>query len=183
MQNLGIPLTIFDISGYSEIKDIELNPFLEEFHVDKQLILKRFKRGEVVIPELVDIPIEESLELTKENELYKTKGLEIAKRHYKQKADFVIIYRKPHILNYKDLSEAAFKIFFFMIDKKLSLGVDYVVMSVPELCLELDMSRPPITKALVELVRNKIIYKRTDTVWWINPNYFYAGNRLNIKTK
>lgn len=180
---LGIKTSLFDVASYGEIKEADDNPFLEAFHVDKQIVIKRFKKGEVVIPEIADIPIEESMELTKENELLKKKGLEIGKRHYKQKADFVIIYRKPHILNYKDLSEAAFKIFFLILDSKLSLGIDYVVMSLPELCVELGMTRPTISKGMVELVRNKLIYKRTDTVWWVNPNYFFAGNRLNIKTK
>lgn len=179
---IGIKASIFDIDSYNQIKDTDSNPFLENFHVDKHIVLKKFKKGEVVIPDLVEIPIEESEELTRENDLLKKKGLEIAKRTYKQKADFVLIYRTP-LLNYRDLSEAGFKIFFFILENKLSLGIDYIVMDIPECCVELGLSRPTIAKGIVELVRNKIIYKRTNSVWWINPNYFYAGNRLKIMTK
>lgn len=179
---IGIRSSIFDVDSYNQIKDLDSNPFLENFHVDKHMVLKKFKKGEVVIPDIVEIPYAESEELTKENELLKKKGLEIAKRVYKQRADFILIYRNP-LLNYRDLSEAAFKIFFLILDQKLSLGIDYIVMDISECCLELGLTRPTITKGIVELVKNKIIYRRTSSVWWINPNYFYAGNRLKILTK
>jgi len=179
---LGIKNSIFDISTFGEIKEIEVNPFLEELRIDKHLVIKRFKKGEVVIPEQIEISDEESKHLTAENEELKVKGLEIAKRVYKQKAAFVLIYSNP-IIDYKSLSESSFKIFFYILDKKLSLGIDYIVMTIPECCLELNMTRPTITKGIVELVKAKMIYRRADSVWWINPNYFYAGNRLKIDTK
>lgn len=170
------------IKTFGELQDSSSNPFLEELHIDKRIVLKRFKKGEVILPEENDISTEHSEELQKENEKLKEIGLEIGKRQYKQKASFVLLYSQP-ILNYKELSEASFKVLFFILDRKLSLGIDYVILSIPECCVELSMSRPTITKAFVELVNQKLLARRTDGVWWINPNYFYAGNRLKILTK
>lgn len=175
-------MILTNIKTFGEIQDSTSNPFLEELHVDKRIVLKRFKKGEVIVPDESNITLQHSEELSKENEKLKEIGLEIGKRQYKQRATFVLLYSQP-ILNYKALSEASFKVLFFIIDKKLSLGIDYVILSIPECCVELEMSRPTISKAFVELVNQKLIAKRADGVWWINPNYFYAGNRLKILTK
>lgn len=170
-----------EIITFSDIKDFKKNPFVEELVINKTTTLKRFKKGEVIINEDESLSIKDREELTKENEELKSIGLEIGKIKIRQKANFVLLYIP--IFKYKSLSEISFKIWFYIIESKLNLGQDKIILGIDECCEELNASRPTITKGLVELVKNKIISKQCDNVWWINPNYFYAGNRLKINTK
>lgn len=182
MPELGIKPSPFEINSFAEVIKTDDNPFLDNLVIDKKLVLKRFKTGEVVMPDEGQITNEESKRLTEENKNLNDVGLTVAKKQYKQRASFVLIYNNP-MVNYKALSEASLKMLFFIFERKVGLGLDFIVLSVNECCTELNLSRPTITKGFVELIRNKLISKREDNVWWINPNYFYAGNRLKILSR
>ena len=173
---------IYDVINFSDIKDIEKNPYLDHLVINTYTTLKGFKSGEVVMPDEIDLPPEEIKRLTEDNKDLKKKGLGYAKRQTKQSASFTIVYNNPH-LNFRDLSGCALKIIHLIWEKKLAIGSDFVVLDVNECCVELSVTRPTVVKAFVELVRNKVLHKRNDYNWWINPNYFYAGNRLKINTK
>ena len=70
-----------------------------------------------------------------------------------------------------------------MLENRINLGSDAIIFSIDELCKELKSTRPTVTKGIIDLVSNNIICKQLENVWWINPAYFYAGNRLKIRTK
>jgi hypothetical protein len=172
---------ITEINNFSEIPDNDKSPFVEELQINTTKVLKRFKKGEVILDEHENLSFQESKSLTIQNEKLKLKGLEIGQIKVKQKAEFVIIYTNN--IPYKNLSEVSFKIFHYILDKRISLGSDMIILSIEDCCEHLKFTRPTVAKGFVELVKNKIIAKRCENVWWINPNYYYAGNRLNIKTK
>lgn len=178
---LLIKNNVEEINNFSEIPDNDKSPFVEELHINTTQVLKRFKKGEVVLDVNESISYQEAKNLTIQNENLKQKGLEIGQVKIKQKAEFVIIYTNN--IPYKNLSEISFKIFHYILDKRISLGSDIIILSIEDCCEHLQSTRPTVTKGFVELVKNKIIAKRCDNVWWINPNYYYAGNRLNIKSK
>lgn len=176
--NFGIRETI---ESFSDIQDFDKNPFIEELVINETNVLKRFKKGEAVIDEANTLSLEEINKLTKEHEEIQTKGLEIAQVKTRQKAEFILLYIP--MFDYKNMLEISFKILFFIIERKINLGNDSVILSINECCIELKSTRPTISKGFVDLVNKKILAKKYDNVWWINPNYFYAGNRLRIKTK
>ena len=180
-EDLGINLYSSNITSYTEIMETNKNPFIQELKIDKRIVLKRFKKGEIVDNEQGNLPLKEAEALTKENEDLKDKGVEIGKRIHKQRAKFILLYNEP-LLDYRNMSEIGFKILFYIFERKLNLGNDTVILSIAECCTELNTSRPTVTKGFVELVRNKLLAKKYDNVWYINPCYFFAGNRERIMT-
>lgn len=180
-EELGIKLHNHQITSYNEIVEVDKNPFIQELKIDKRIVLKRFKKGEIVDNEQGNLPLSEAKALTEENEQLKDKGVEIGKRINKQRAKFILLYNEP-LLDYRNLSEISLKMLFFIFERKLNLGNDTVLLSINECCTELNASRPTVTKGFVELIRAKLLAKKYDNVWYINPCYFFAGNRERIMT-
>lgn len=176
------PTVRFDITKMDELSHVDENPFLHNVKFDTKIILKRFKKGVVVDNEECSIPLDKSIELTKQREEIKKIGLDIAQRKTRQIGAFVLLYTNP-LINYKNMSEVTFKILFLIIDKRLNYGNDTIVLSIEDCCTELSVTRPTVQKGLIELIRNKVIYPRMTNVWWINPTYIFNGNRTNIKSK
>ncbi len=178
-------MTDFGISSkYTSINDIaskNQNPFLEHLMINQRTVLKRFKRGEAIITDKVSHSDKVEELNQQQKELYKL-DLSIGKLVYKQMSPFVLIYTDK-VIDYKKLSGVTFKLLFFIIYEKLSLGNDFIIMDSKELVEKLDISRNSAYTAILELVNNGILDKRNDYNWWINPNYFYCGNRLSINTK
>src|SRR5882757_2235851 len=100
---------IYETKSFKDIKDADLNPFLEEIKYKSQIILKRFKKGEAVIPDSIEIKMEEVHELTKQNSELDSKGLGIGKLKKKQIASFVLLYTDQKI-DYKKLSSICNKV-------------------------------------------------------------------------
>lgn len=172
------------IEKYSSINDIVTktqNPFLEHLVISERTVLKRFKRGEAIMTAKMNNLSEINVLTKQERELNKV-DLSIGKLVTKQTSPFVLLYTDKTI-DYKELSGVTFKILFFIIYEKLSLGSDFIIMDSKELVERLDISRNSAYTGILELVNNKIIDKRNDYNWWINPNHFYCGNRLSINTK
>lgn len=168
-------------NSINEIKERDKNPFLEQLVISERIILKRFKRGEAVVTDKIS-KIEDIKSLTKQNKELVKVDLNIGRLVRKQTSPFVLVYT-DRVMNYRELSGTTLRVLFYIMYEKLSLGNDYVVMDSKELVDKLDISRNSAYTALLELVNNKLIDKRNDYNWWINPNYFYCGNRLSINTK
>lgn len=147
------------------------NPFLNTITFNSKTVLKKVKRNDNV-PENI---------LNDDKELNKI-GFGIGKTKEKQKANFLLLYLDDFI-PFENLSNSTLRVVFYMLKYKVGLNQDIIVVSVKELESKMNLSRPSITKAFIELINNNIIAKRDANVWWINPTYFYSGNRLNIRTK
>lgn len=165
--------------NYSDIPDSNNNPFIQTLKVNTKLKLSRYKRDETINNEEGTIDIDKQLELEKEQERLKQLGIEIGKLVTRKSVSFIALYNAP-IFNYSSLSLPSFKILFYILDEKVHFNRDYVVLSIKECCIKFDLTLPTVCKSFTELANNKIISKRLDNVWWINPNYFYAGDREKI---
>lgn len=168
------------VVSYKDIVEYDRNPFLEHLNINSTTTLKRVKKDKLINNEDNSISKKEVKEISKNNDELKQVGLEIGIVKTKQMADFVLIYLP---FPYSRISEIGFKIFFYLLENRINLGSDAVVFSMDELCKGLETTRPTVSRGIVDLVNNNIICKQLENVWWINPNYFYAGNRLKIKTK
>ena len=60
-------------------------------------------------------------------------------------------------------------------------GRDYVILSVDKAMKLSKMSEKTLRNSINELIDNSYIIKRRDIphCYWINPNYFFVGNRMN----
>lgn len=182
MSETEISLYAFESKSFKELKESDLNPYIEEIKFKSQTILKRFKKGEAVISETSNLDFEEIQSLTLQNTALNLKGLSLGKIKEKQIASFILLYTDLK-MNYKKISSVTLKTLLYILYEKVNLGCDYIILTPKELIENLQLSKNNSYDVFVELVNNKILYKRTDSVWWINPNYFYAGNRLKIIRK
>ncbi len=171
-------------NNYTSVLDIvkrDTNPFVEHLKINERITFKRFKRGEAVITDKVQ-DIQQITELTEENKRLGNLDLGIGKLKTKQTASFVLLYVDKN-LHYKNFTGITFRILFYILYEKLSLGSDYIIMDANELVAQLNISKSSAYTSILELVNADILDKRNDYNWWINPNYFYRGNRLSINTK
>lgn len=165
--------------NYSDIPDSIDNPFIETLSINTKLKLSRYKKNETINNEEGTIDLKKVKELEIEQERLKGLGIEIGKLVTKKSISFVFMFNTP-ILNYEKLSLPTFKILFYILDEKLYFNKDYIIISIRECCLKFNLTLPTVCKSFTELVNNKILSKRLDNVWWINPNYFYVGDREKI---
>lgn len=164
---------------YSDIPDKGDNPFIETLKVNIKLKLSRYKKDEVINNEEGTLNIEKQKELEEEQKRLKEVGVEIGKLVTRKSSSFVFIFNSP-IISYDKLSLATFKILFYIFDEKIMFNKDYIVISIKECCIKFNLTLPTVCKSFLELENNKILSKRLDNVWWINPNYFYVGDREKI---
>lgn len=165
--------------NYSDIPDNVNNPFIETLKVSTKLKLSRYKKDEIINNEEGTIDHNKQKELEEEQKRLKELGVEIGKLVTRKSSSFVFLFNAP-IFNYRNLSLPAFKILFYIIDEKIMFNKDYIVISIKECIIKFDLTLPTVCKAFTELSNNKILSKRLDNVWWINPNYIYIGDREKI---
>lgn len=175
----------FGIKGeYQSILEIEKkdkNPFLIDLKVTDKVTIKRFKQDEAVKTDKIT-SYDRIRELTNQNKDLGKEDLTIAKMKKKQSSPFIFLYTDTRI-NYKRLSGTSLKVILYIIYEKLTFGVDYIIMNPDDLVTNVEISKSSSYNSIIELTNHKIIDKREDCIWWINPNYFYTGNRLLITTK
>jgi len=164
---------------YSDIPDNSDNPFIEVLKVNTKLKLSRYKRNEIINNEAGTLDVEKQRELEEEQKRLKDFGVEIGKLVVRKKSSFVFLFNAP-IINYKELSLPTFKILFFILDEKIEFNRDSIIISLKECCIKFQLTLPTVCKSFTELVNNKILSKKYDNVWWINPNYIYVGDREKI---
>lgn len=169
-----------EYESFSDIKDKEINPFIETLKINERFSFKRFKRGEAVLSN--KISRNESIELTKQNNKLNQVDLGIGKIESRQSSPFILLYLDQAI-SYKDMNAITLKVFMYIIYEKTYIGCDYVVMNIKDIIDHLEISKASAYNSMFELVKYKVIERRNENVWWINPAYFYCGNRLSINTK
>ena len=165
----------------NDAKEMKQNPYLEHLNVNERVTLKRFKRNEAVITEKIkDYDIVQ--ELTNQNRKLTEVDLGIGKIKRKTTSPFVIIYT-DQVIDYMGLSPLCLKVLFYIFYERIDLGKDYIIINPRELVEKLKISKNSAYGIFVELLNNNIIRKRNDYTWWINPNYFFSGNRTKIYSK
>lgn len=178
MSKYGI---VADYDTMNDIKDKEINPFLIYLRVSRNVTIRRFKEAEPVRTEKIT-NFTEIIKLTNQNKDLEKVDLTIAKMKKKQISPFVFVYTDIKF-DYKELSGIALRVLFYFIYEKLHRGCDFIITNPKDLSENIGISKSSSYDVFVELCNHKIIEKRNDSVWWINPNYFYTGNRLLITTK
>lgn len=166
--------------SFKEVSAREENPFLQSVNNKIRTNLKKVKSSEIISdPDLNKETVKHVLD---ENDKLKDVDMRIGKIKRKQVADFTLLYFDNKI-DYIDFSAAALRIVFFIMYEKLALGMDFIVIDPKEISRVLKINKNTTYDALLELINARVIDKRNEYNWWINPNYFYRGNRLLISTK
>ncbi len=159
-----------DYTSLNDVKDNENNPFVKYLVLSEKFVLKRFQEDEA------------SKLIEKENKELSKVGLEIGKRRKIRTSPYTQLYWGKEI-DFMKLSPTTLRILFYIFYRKVEYGRDSIVTSPKHISEELLISKSSTYTSFLELINNKIIDKRAENVWWINPAYFYCGDRINIKTK
>ncbi len=175
----------FGIQGdYTSIKDVtkkDKNPFLHNINQNTRINLRKVKRSESYINNKLR-DINKSNDLKEESKELRKLDLDIGKIQHKQTSPFVLLYTDMNSI-YNRISGSTAITLLFILEQKVGLNSDVIVINPQELVERLGVNLKTSYNIFLELINNKLIDKREDSVWWINPNYFYSGNRLDIRTK
>lgn len=71
------------------------------------------------------------------------------------------------------------KSLFLWLSYEIKPSKDYIVLNVDRYKKESDVTHNTMMVGIIELINNSIIGKtKFDNVYWINPAYFFSGNRM-----
>lgn len=73
-----------------------------------------------------------------------------------------------------DKSRSLFLYIMYSINK----NEDFINLSAKKVGLDIGMSKRTLVDALKELKSNQVITMKSRSVYWVNPNYIFNGNRI-----
>lgn len=94
------------------------------------------------------------------------------------------VYNIPYIENilFKNLSNSGRDLLLYVI-YNLKKNEDFINLKLEKVCKECCFSRPTALKGLKDLQDNAILYKKSQSEYWVNPHYIFNGNRINYLQK
>jgi hypothetical protein len=171
---------VFKYTSIKQVSSKSSNPFLESISTKTKTDLKRLKTSDIISDRDLDTNTAKDI-IDKNKELGKIE-MGIGKLRRKQTSNFVILYYDKEV-DFYNLSGTTLRVLFYIMYKKLAIGVDFIVLDSKDLMENLNINRNSAYESILDLLNAGIIDKRNDYNWWINPEYFYRGNRMFVTTK
>lgn len=167
-------------TSIKQVKNKDSNPFLESINPKIKTDLKRLKTKDIIYDK--DLTPDKAKEIVNQNKELGIINMGVGKLRKRQTSNFVILYYDKEI-DFFNLSGTTLRVLFYIMYRKMAIGVDFIVLDSKELMEKLNINRNSAIEAILDLLNADIIEKRNDYNWWINVEYFYRGNRMFVTTK
>lgn len=109
---------------------------------------------------------------------------EHSRSYHVEKTEHCKLYLQADLskILFEDMTSAGVYVFNY-IQINLKKDKDYIQMIGKDVCETIKVSRVTLNKGLRQLESARIICKKSQSEYWINPRYFFNGNRLNYLSK
>lgn len=103
--------------------------------------------------------------------------------YYIDSADKVNIYKHPVGMTddflFTKLNSKGRDLYLYIIHR-LPKNQDYMELKLKKVCASTKMSRNSVVTALKELKIASVITPKSQSIYWINPEFMFNGNRVNF---